>query len=61
MTFAKGHMSDVCQHFQRASPLKVPDQFHLNFICSLLAKGKENIYGPGHMTMMSAMPVYGKE
>ena len=37
-------------------------QFHLNFICSLLAKGKnrKSIFGPGHMTKMAAVSVYGK-
>ena len=28
VTFAKIHMSFVCQHFQRASPLKPPCQFY---------------------------------
>ena len=36
MTLAKGHMSVVC-HFQRASPLKLLDQFHFNFKGSLQA------------------------
>ena len=62
MTLVKDHMSVVCQHFQRASPLKILDQFHLNFICSLLAKGERRFYifGPAHMTKMEAMPIYGK-
>ena len=35
-----GQRSVVCQHFQRSSPLKLLGQFHLIFICSLLAKGE---------------------
>ena len=42
VTLARGHMSVVCQHFQRASPLKLLGQFYLNFICSLVAKGERN-------------------
>ena len=40
MTLVKGHMSAVCQHFQRASAMQLLGQFHLNFMCSLLAKGR---------------------
>ena len=53
----------VCQHFQRASPLKLLGQFQLNFICSFLANGKKRFifsFCPGHMTKMVAMPMYGK-
>ena len=33
----------------------------LNFICSLRALGeKVNIFGPGQMTKMATMPIYGK-
>ena len=63
MTLAKGHMSDVCQDFQKVSPLKLLCQFHLNFICSLLAKKETKlIYScPGHMTKMADMPICGKK
>ena len=40
VTLARGHKSVVCQHFQRASSLKLLGKFHLNFVCSLLAKGE---------------------
>ena len=43
VTFAKGHLSFISQYFQRTSSLKLLDQFQLNFICSLQAKG-ERIY-----------------
>ena len=36
---ACGHISIVCEHFQKASRMNLLGQFHLNFICSLLAKG----------------------
>ena len=39
-TLANGHLSVVCQHFQRASPLKPLGQVHFNFISNLLAKGE---------------------
>ena len=45
MTLASGHMSVVCQQFQRASPLKLLGQFHLKLICSLIAKG-ESVSSP---------------
>ena len=43
-------------------PLKPLDQSKPNFMWSLLGKGgkKVNINGPGHMTKMTAMPIYGK-
>ena len=40
VTLAKDHMSIVCQHFQRAFPLGLLGLFHLNFKCSLQAKGE---------------------
>ena len=49
MTLVKGHMSAVCQHFQRASALQLLGQFHLNFMCSLLAKRGRKF---GHMIKM---------
>ena len=58
MTLAKGHMSVVCQHFQRRSSLKLTGQFQLNFIYSLLANG--NMFGPGHMTTIGTIPIYCK-
>ena len=66
MTLAEGHLSVICLHFQRTSPLKLLGQFQLNFICSLQAKGGTKIYiyvhvyDPGHVTKMAAMPIYGK-
>ena len=40
--------------------MKLLGQFHLNFICSLQAKGKIGyIFGPDRMTKMAAMPIYG--
>ena len=48
---AKGHMSVLCQHCQKAPPLKLLSQFHLKFICSLIAKGKKlYIFGVDLMT-----------
>ena len=49
--------------FQTSSPLKLLGQSKPNFIWSLLGKGggtKVYINGPGHMTKMAAMPIYGK-
>ena len=43
--------------------MKLLGQFHLNFICSLLAKGERkyiNIFHPGLITKMAPMPIYGK-
>ena len=40
LILAKGHMSVVCQRFQRTASLKQQGQFHLNFICGLQAKGE---------------------
>ena len=37
MTWVKVNMSVACQ--QRASALKLHNRFHLNSICTLLAKG----------------------
>ena len=61
VTLAKCHMSVVCQHFQRASPLKLPVQFHLKFHMQPAGKGGKNVYisGPGHVTKMVDMPIYG--
>ena len=44
VSLAKGHMSVVCQHFQRSSSLKLLGQFELNFTCSLLAKMERKIF-----------------
>ena len=41
---AKGHMSVICQHFQTSSPLKLQDQFYLNFYMRPPSKrGKESL------------------
>ena len=56
-------MSVVCHHCKRAFSLKLLGQFHLNFICSFLAKKEKEsvcIVRPGHMTKMAAIPIYGK-
>ena len=44
VTLARGHISVFSKYFQRASSLKILGQCHLNFICSLLAKGGKNSY-----------------
>ena len=57
MTFGKGHISVVCQHIQRASPLKPLCLFPLNFILSLLSKEEKQdyIFLPDHMTKLAAI------
>ena len=49
------------QHFQRASPLKLLGQFHLDFMCGLQAKGEESLYiwSRSH-DKLATMPIYGK-
>ena len=59
-------LSVIRQHLQRTSPLKLLGQFQLNFICSLQAGGEGGgertyIFGPGHMTKLSAIPIYVKK
>ena len=44
VTLAKDLISVVCQYFQRASPLKLLGQFHLNFIYSFLARGEKSLH-----------------
>ena len=56
MILAKGHVSVLCQHFQRASPLKLLGQFHLNFICSLLGK----VGWSGGAMVLGNLPVPGR-
>ena len=62
MTLALGHLSAFCQHFQMTSILKLLGQFELNFTCNLQADGGKKLYifGPGHMTKVATMPIYGK-
>ena len=62
MTLVKGHMSVVCQYFQRASPVKLQGQFHFKFHMQLSSKREKKVYilDLGHMTEMAAMPIYGK-
>ena len=55
----QNHLSVVCQHFQTTS-LKLLNQFQLNFIYSLRAKGEKSLFGPDYMTKIAAMPIYGK-
>ena len=52
--------SSVGQHFQTSSPLKPLGQLNSNFIWRLLRGTKVCSNGPGHMTKMAAMPIYGK-
>ena len=49
-------------HFQRPSSLKPLAQSKPNFMWSLLGKGGKKVYinGPGHVTKMAAMSIYGK-
>ena len=62
MTLAKGHLSVVCQHFQMTFPLsETTGPISFKFHMQLQAKGERFfIFGPGHMTKMAAMPIYGK-
>ena len=47
-------------YFQSFSSLKLLDQSKPNCMWSLLGKGGGNyINGPGHMTKMATMPIYG--
>ena len=50
----------VCQHFQTSSPLKPPIEvkFHMEPPWDGGTKICSN--GPGHMTKMAIMPIYGK-
>ena len=50
-----------CQHFQTSSPLKPLGRLKPNLCGASLGWGK-NVYsnGPGHMTKMAAMLMYGK-
>ena len=49
------------QHFQSTSPLKFLSQFQLNLFGASRKGGKKvYIYGPGHMTKVAAMPIYGE-
>ena len=51
----------VRPHFQTSSPLKPLGQSKPNFIFPPWEGGtKVYINGPGHMTKMAAMPIYGK-
>ena len=55
MTFAKGHMSVVCKHFSSETTGPISFKFHSS-------KGGKKVYifGPGQLTKMAAMPIYGK-
>ena len=60
-THRAGVRPSVVHNFQRSSPLKPLCQSKPNFMQSLLGKGERKfVYGPGHMTKMAAMPIYGK-
>ena len=52
----------VRSQFQTSSSRKLLGQSKLNFMRRLLGKGRKKDYinGPGHMTKMAAMPIYGK-
>ena len=60
LTLEEGH-SD--QHFQTSFPEKLLDWLKPNFMWILPCDGGTKICsnGPGHMTMMAAMPTYGKD
>ena len=65
MTFAKGYMSVVCQHFQRASPMRLPCHNAISFKFHMQpsskgGKKKVYIFGLRHMTKIASMPIYGK-
>ena len=62
VTLANGHLFVICYHFKRTAPLKLLGSFQFNFVCILQAKEKESIYkfGPGHMTNIVAMLLYGR-
>ena len=53
----------VCQHFQTSSPLKPLGQLKPHFIMEPPWDGETKVCsnGPGHMTKMPAMPMYGKK
>ena len=51
------HRPSLRQHFQTSSPLKPLGQLNSNFKWTLK---KVWTNGPGHMTKMAAMPIYGK-
>ena len=62
MTLAKGHISVVCQHIQRTSPLKPLPQFLLNFILQAPGEGGKIVYifRLGHLTEIAAVQIYSE-
>ena len=46
--------------FSNIFPLKPLGQSKPNFMWSLLVGTNVYIYGPGHITLMAARPIYGK-
>ena len=52
----------VVHHFQTSSPLKPPRPIKAKFYVEPPWEGGTKVYinGPGHMTKMAAMPIYGK-
>ena len=62
MTLAKGHLSDICQHFLNEFSSETTGPVSLNFIYSHQAKEerKSIFLVPCHMTKLPTMPIYGK-
>ena len=52
----------VCQHFQTSTPLKLLGRLKSNFIMEPPWDGETKVCsnGPGQMTKMAAIPIYGK-
>ena len=56
-----GYIHVYDHHLQGSFSLKLFGQSKSNFMRSLLGKAERKyINGPGHMTKMAAMPIYGK-
>ena len=55
-------LSSVRSHFQTSSPLKTAWPIKAKFYVEPPWEGGTKVYmnGPGHMTKMAAMPIYGK-
>ena len=62
MTLAKGHISAVCQHFQKGFFSETTGPISFKFHMQPPGQGgkKFSIFGPDHITKTTAMPIYGK-
>ena len=58
----RGYIHVHNHYFQTSSPLKPFGQSMPNFMWSHFWEGRMKVYinGPGRMTKMAAMPIYGK-